>query len=194
MGFPKAPPLGSLRLAMMQDVPRIATVATAGFYYSPVFAWERRFHSQFPLDTMQAYEKMFADVISDPQYIAIVATDAYDPKEHLKSGATIVPDVPGPDLQHGDQVVAGVATWKLQPGSSRVGQFMPPDAGTPSVPFDGGRGRDKSMYHADLLDDACDDAKKRCAKKKSSIYDTIITSADVSIPLGTLTVTNSWTW
>lgn len=167
IGFPKAPPLGSLRLAVMQDVPRIATVAAAGFFYSPVFAWERRFHSDYPRDTMQSYEKMFADIICDPQYIAIVASDAYDPTEHLKSSATIVPDVPGPDLTPGHQVITGVATWRLQPRSSRVRQFVPPDPGPPNPRFDGGPGRDKSLYHADLLDDACDDAEKEYARKPS---------------------------
>jgi hypothetical protein len=46
--FPQGPPLGSLRLANISDVPRIAVVATAGFYYSPVFEWERPSHRDYP--------------------------------------------------------------------------------------------------------------------------------------------------
>jgi hypothetical protein len=38
--YPKAPALGNLRLATIHDVSRIAVVATSGFYYSPVFAWD----------------------------------------------------------------------------------------------------------------------------------------------------------
>ncbi|KAH7318671.1 hypothetical protein B0I35DRAFT_432674 [Stachybotrys elegans] len=167
MGFPVAPPLGTLRLATLGDVPRIATVATAGFYYSPVFAWERRFHRQYPTDTFQSYSKMFADIIVDPRYVALVVEDSYDPTEGDKSTATIAPDRVIPPLQQGDSVVVGAATWKLDPGSRRIGQFVPstsPDddhALPPLPPFDGGKGRDKSLHHADMLDAECDAAETR---------------------------------
>lgn len=111
MDFPTAPPLGgSLRIANLHDVPRLATIATAGFYYSPVFAWERRYHAEFSGDSIQSYEKMFADIITSPQYVAIVATDVFDPDENSKSGATLPPN---PGYKPGDLVIVGVATWKL---------------------------------------------------------------------------------
>lgn len=164
MVFPIAPPLGALRLATLRDVPRIATVATAGFYYSPVFTWERRFHHQYPTDTFQSYSKMFADIVLDPQYVVLVVKDSYDPAEGDKSAATIAPDREMPLLQRGDSVIVGAATWKLEPDSRRMGQFVPltgPDDVPPSPPFDGGKGRDKSPRHASMLDEGCDAAEAR---------------------------------
>ena len=158
MDFPPAPPLGSLRIASLHDVPRLATVATAGFYYSPVFAWERRYHADFPGDSIQSYEKMFADIITNPQYVAVVATDVFVPDEKSKSGATLPPN---PGYEPGDSAIVGVATWKLQSGSRRVGQFTSSDPAPPDVHYDGGQGRDKSSYHAGLLDDACDAAEEK---------------------------------
>jgi hypothetical protein len=155
MDFPVAPQLGALRLATLRDVPRIATVATAGFYYSSVFAWERRYHSQYPTDTFQSYAKMFADLILDPQYVVLVMEDTYDPAEGDKTAATIAPDREMPPVQRGDSVVVGVAAWGFELNSPRFGQFMPstgPDDVSPSPSFDGGKGRDGSSHHIDMLD------------------------------------------
>lgn len=156
MDFPMAPQLGALRLATLRDVPRIATVATAGFYYSPVFAWERRYHSQYPMDTFQSYSKMFADIILDPRYVALVVEDAYDPAEGDRIAATLAPDREMPPAQRGDSVVVGVASWEFELESPRIGQFMPstnPDDVSPSQSFDGGKGRDGSLHHIDMLDE-----------------------------------------
>ncbi|KAK7415053.1 hypothetical protein QQX98_006191 [Neonectria punicea] len=153
MGFPTAPAFGTLRLANLRDVPKIATVATAGFYYSPVFAWERRFSRDFPQDTFQSYEKMFADVILSPEHVALVVEDSYDPFEAEKTEAIIQPDREVPKLRQGDPVIVAVAAWKLKPGSPRQGQFIAPEDGSsPKHDFDGGPGRDKSPHHADMLD------------------------------------------
>lgn len=175
-----APPLGPLRLTGIHDVPRIAAVATAGFYYSPVFAWERRFHAEFPQDTFQSYEKMFADAITNPQYIVLVATDTYDPTEDSKTEAIIQPDAPGLIAHPGDTVIVGAATWKLQPGSHRIGQFTPPHEAQPGLRFDGGPGRDKSTRHAELLDDACDIAEDRYAAFSSVLDSVLVHSALMS--------------
>jgi hypothetical protein len=75
--LPAIPALEVLRLASIHDVPRLALVATSGFYYSPVFSWERAYHHTYPQDTFQWYEKMFADIIRDPEYIALVIEDKF---------------------------------------------------------------------------------------------------------------------
>ncbi|KAK2595301.1 hypothetical protein QQS21_007016, partial [Conoideocrella luteorostrata] len=148
--------------ATLRDVPRIATVATAGFYYSPVFAWERRFHHQYPMDTFQSYEKMFADIILDPQHVTLVVEDTYNPSESEKTEPVIEPDRKMPLPKQGNSVIVGAATWKLEPSSPRYGQFMnPADSNDPSLNFDGGRSRDKSPRHADMLDDKCDAAEEK---------------------------------
>lgn len=161
--FPKSPALGSLRLANISDIPRIAVVATAGFYYSPVFGWERPFHKDFPQDTFHSYEAMFAKIIEDPEYIALVAEDLYDVHESSKTKAIIKPDKSYSLPKAGSPVIVGAATWKLEPGSPRKGQFNRSDNVSPtSTPsYDGGQGRDKSLSHAKLLDDKCEAAENK---------------------------------
>ena len=122
--FPTAPALGLLRLASLIDIPRIAIVATGGFRYSPVFRWERPYHEQYPEDTLMSYRAMFAQRIKDPEYIVMVAEDIYDPDEDQKSSAIIPRDDWTFKPRKGDRVIAGVASWKLEPESRRVGQFQ----------------------------------------------------------------------
>jgi hypothetical protein len=81
--YPKTPALGNPRLATIHDVPRIAVVATSGFYHSPVFAWERPYHHMYPEDTFKSYEKMFADIIRDPECAALVVED-FLPRERKR--------------------------------------------------------------------------------------------------------------
>ncbi|KAJ8129180.1 hypothetical protein O1611_g4452 [Lasiodiplodia mahajangana] len=158
--FPVSPPLGALRLATIQDVPRIAVVATSGFYYSPVFSWERPYHQEFPRDTFMSYEKMFADIIRSPDYVAVVVEDSFDPNEATKSGATIDPDTRLPTHDAGEKVIVGVATWKFEPDSERRGQFLDPDD-NPNLKFSRGLGRDKKEWRVEQLDADCDAAEKK---------------------------------
>ncbi|MCJ1445532.1 MAG: hypothetical protein MMC23_006037 [Stictis urceolatum] len=160
--FPPAPPLGSLRLASIADVPRLAVVATAGYCYSPMFAWERPKHHRFPLDTFKSYEKMLADPIRDPDSIVLVAEAGYLPYEHQKTGAIIKPDVELPVLLPNQTVVVGVAAFKLEPTSCRRGQFMDPNDTDPCSPsFEPGEERDKNKRHIEILDAKCDAARER---------------------------------
>lgn len=122
--FTYAPAFGPLRPASLIDVPRIAIVATRGFRYSPVFQWERPYHEQYPDDTLISYRAMFAQRIKDPEYIVVVAEDTYDPDEDQKSSASIPPDDGTFKPRKGESVIAGVASWKLEPESRRVGQFQ----------------------------------------------------------------------
>ncbi|KAI0199893.1 hypothetical protein F4808DRAFT_461288 [Astrocystis sublimbata] len=158
--LPVSPPLGSLRLANIHDVPRIAAVATSGFYYSPVFTWDRPYHRHYPQDTFKSYEKMFADAIRNPEHIALVAEDSYDPDERAKSYAIIKPDAQMPIPEAGSQVIVGVATWKLEPKSQRYGQFMDPND-SPDIDYSGGLERDKNTWRIDQLDTACDFAEQK---------------------------------
>ncbi|KIW27984.1 uncharacterized protein PV07_07676 [Cladophialophora immunda] len=161
--YPPSPPLGSLRLANISDLPRIAVVATAGFYYSPVFGWERPCHRNFPQDTYRSYQSMFAEAIRDPEYIALVAEDKYEVDESERTQAIIEPGDDYTVPEPGSKVIVGVATWKLEPGSAHKGQYMDTDDDkSPNKPiFDGGQGRDKSPYHAKLLDDKCEAAEEK---------------------------------
>ena len=158
---PKGPALGSLRVAKMSDIPRIAVVATSGLYYSPVFGWDRQFHQVYPHDTFQSYECMFAKSIRDPECIVLVVEDKYVESESDKTGATIKPSESYSVPEAGSKVIVGVATWKLEPGSARKGQYQD-DLDSPENPvFDGGRGRDKNPYHGKLLFEKCGDAEEK---------------------------------
>ena len=150
-----------MRLATIRDIPRIAEVATAGFYYSPVFQWERPNHSFFPTDTIESYQKEFATLIRDPEYIGIVIEDLWDPKENNKTNAT-VPDY-NDQVHTTSTVVVGVASWKLQPNSSRQGQFMDLDDQRSDNPpsFERGHGRDRNKLHGEMLDKRCNTAEEK---------------------------------
>jgi hypothetical protein len=149
--YPAAPPFGTLRLATINDIPRIAVVATASFFYSPTFAWERRYHRQYPEDTLKNYEKQFADFIRDPGSIVLVAEDSYQPTEHTKTQATIASNADENAHQEGESVIVGVAAWHLAAGSKRVGQFVNLDDLSNSAVFDGGLARDKDPGHTRLF-------------------------------------------
>jgi hypothetical protein len=111
MVFPEIPPFGTLRLAHHRDIARIAEVATAGFHYSEVFHFERAYHEQYPQDTMASYREQFAKLIGDPRCVVLVAEETCNSKSN--------------DLNAGrSRIIVGVASWRLEPGSSRVGQFQ----------------------------------------------------------------------
>jgi hypothetical protein len=140
-------PSGSIRLATIKDIPRTSAVATAGFFYSPTFEWERRYHAQYPEDTIKSFAKKLADIIRDPERILGVVEDSYQPDESSKTGATIVLNSNDKVLQAGDSVIVGFAAWRLPPGSKYVGRFMDlEDVESENKPvFDAGLGRDKYM-------------------------------------------------
>lgn len=144
---PTALPSGNIRLATVRDVPRIAIVATAGFFYSSTFPWEKRYHHQYPEDTPKSYAKRIAELIRDPKGILLVVEDSYQPDENSKTGATIVPSLDDKEYQSGERVIVGFAAWTLPPGSKHLGQFTDQEdlSATNRPEFDGGPGRDKDM-------------------------------------------------
>ena len=121
--FPPAPVLGALRIASSTDILRIGVVATSGFYYSPAFQWERPYHANYPADTLASYRTEWANIVKDPNYIVLVATDKYDSEEGLRSKAIIPPDNGTKTPAAGEDVIVGMGCWKLEKGSKRVGQL-----------------------------------------------------------------------
>jgi len=150
---PTTLPSGNLRLATIRDISRLSAVATAGFFYSPAFTWERRHHAQYPEDTAKSYAKRLADIIRDPERILVVAEDSYQPDENTKTGATIISDAEERSHKLGEKVIVGFSAWGLPPGSKSSGKFMDRDDLTSdSKPvFDGGLGRDKIKPGASWL-------------------------------------------
>lgn len=117
------PPPGGLRIACPSDVLRIGVVATAGFRYSPLFRWERPYHKDFPADTILSYRTQFQDTIKSNDFIVIVAENGYQPDENENTEATIPSDDAWKAPTAGEQVVVGVASIKLEPGSKRMGEY-----------------------------------------------------------------------
>ena len=123
MNDPPFPPLNPLRLASPKDVLRIGVVAASGFRYSTIFDWERIYHEKYPSDTLLSYREEFTSVIKSPERIILVALDKYDPDEAKKSKAVIPPNNGAEIPAAGDEVVVGVLSLKLEPGSKRIGQL-----------------------------------------------------------------------
>jgi hypothetical protein len=117
------PPFNSLHIASPREILRIGVVAACGFRYSPVFDWERPYHEKYPEDTLLSYRQEFASAIKSPEHVVLVALDKYDPDEGKKSIAIIPPNNGAEIPAKWDEVVIGVACWKLEPGSKRIGQF-----------------------------------------------------------------------
>jgi hypothetical protein len=49
------PQLENVRLATAEDISRIALVASASFFWSPTFQFQRPFHAEYPEDTFSSY-------------------------------------------------------------------------------------------------------------------------------------------
>jgi hypothetical protein len=109
---PILPSFDGLRLATLEDLPRIATVAAAGFFHSPTFQFQRRRYAEYPDDTLFSYWEDYRTSILDPECVVLVAVDALVDVEEsqvysaLKQAAAYMPGA-GP---LGLEVVVGVAS------------------------------------------------------------------------------------
>ena len=121
---PFSPALGKLRIASLNDLPRIGVVAASGFRYTSVFIWERPYHESYPQDTLLSYRHKFREAILDQQYVVHVAEDRYRLDERDES-TDVIPCEDGVSPRApGETVVVGVACWKLQPGSPSIGEYQ----------------------------------------------------------------------
>lgn len=68
---------------------------------------------------MASYREQFARLIGDPRCVVLVAEETCN---NSKSNGYYLPDQ---DLNAGrSRIIVGVASWRLEPGSPRVGQFQ----------------------------------------------------------------------
>jgi len=163
-------PSGNLRLAAISDIPRLGVVATAGFYYSPAFTWERKHHRQYPGDTIKAFEKTLAEKIRNPEQILVVAQDAYQEDENTKIEATIESSAGEKGRKGGEMVIVGFAAWTFPEGSELIGKFMDEQDGTSDEKpvFDGGLNRDSQLSLKKQLRDAIVGSEKKSEPFPSS--------------------------
>jgi hypothetical protein len=134
---PPYPPLGKLRLATIEDIPRITEVALAGYSHTPVFPWINTKHHQYPKDSFKGVQHSFARELCNPGYVVLVAVDAFNPSENDAINATIVPDEELAKPRRGQPIVVGVVSIQLS-GNSRWHQFNHKGA----ISFEPGRDRD----------------------------------------------------
>lgn len=173
--FPPAPPpMDRVRIAVYSDVSRLATVAIAGCSNSPIFQSRHPYYTSYPEDTYRSCAHIFAKLITDPQHIVLVVLDTYDEHEYNKTATYPTPHDHEPLNKLSpvgvlevveDQVIVGVAAWKLPPWSPRIGQFssIPPPPNAPVI-FDGGQGRDGNFDQCPPAWDfrsACESFKER---------------------------------
>lgn len=103
------------------DILRIALVAASGFYYSPVFTWERPSHKEFPEDTHWSYCQQYIRYLRDAQSLLVVVRDSYEPDESSKTD--LIPGYKEQTYERGAQVIVGLAVFKLATGQRRPAGF-----------------------------------------------------------------------
>jgi hypothetical protein len=121
-----SPSVDSVRLATPDDLPRIATVAAAGFFHSPTFQFQRVHYEKFPNDTLLSYLESYHAELQDPASIVIVAEDTLGEcnegtkvYQALQQASSYRPSSGPP----GAKVIVGVASISLRPGSCYIGRF-----------------------------------------------------------------------
>jgi len=139
-----SPPVHPVRFATPADLHRLSVITYAGFCDSPLFRYQRCYHTSYPEDTLLYYQTLFLEHLKSADTIIVVAVDAYDPSEGSKSNAVIVPGSEEERFTAGQEVAVGFCVWRLQAGSKRMGQFHNYDsAQLPSLPENQGRDQDK---------------------------------------------------
>ncbi|KAF2199338.1 hypothetical protein GQ43DRAFT_376509 [Delitschia confertaspora ATCC 74209] len=120
------PAFDNVRLATTKDLARIATVAAAGFYWSPVFQFQRPYFADFPEDTFNSYFTEYESAIEDPGSVVIVSEDDVSEKDPdgLYEALRKVPST-YPRQDANGKIIVGVCSITLNSGSGRVGQFQP---------------------------------------------------------------------
>ncbi|KAF1963006.1 hypothetical protein CC80DRAFT_487429 [Byssothecium circinans] len=123
---PILPPFDGLRLATLDDLARIATVAAAGFFHSPSFQFQRRYHAEYPDDTLSSYWTQYRTSILDPACVVLVAEDTLNENERAHVYEALQRTTayrPGGGPSRGSTVVVGVASIAIA-GSRFAGQFQ----------------------------------------------------------------------
>jgi hypothetical protein len=117
------PDVNGVRLATLDDLPRIAIVAAAAFFWSPTFRFQRPYYHEFPADTLASYWSEYAQAIEDPACVVLIAEDLLeaDEAEHIYKALRSACPLSRP----GQKAIVGVCSITLKPGSCYVGHFQP---------------------------------------------------------------------
>ncbi|OCK75874.1 hypothetical protein K432DRAFT_281440, partial [Lepidopterella palustris CBS 459.81] len=97
-----------IRLAMPEDLPRIAFVLMTGFSFSPVNQLQRPNYLQYPGDTFNSYLLELVNVCLDPSGRVYVTEDSYSPDEANHVPKKFAKRYLCPE-KLGDKLIVGVA-------------------------------------------------------------------------------------
>ena len=130
LDLPPPPPFPtSVRLATLDDLPRLAFVAAAGFYHSQFFAFQRPRFNEYPKDTLANYKDQCLTHIVDPSQILLVAEADYDENEgeavnQILRDADASAGLPEQRAGHPGKVIVGYAVILLKNDVKRIGTFQ----------------------------------------------------------------------
>ena len=120
------PKIDGVRLARLDELDRIAFVAAAGFFHSPVFHFQRPHYDAFPEDTVASYQAEYGAAMLDPNSIVLVAEQIPDINETNKVYEALQRLGPSRSQTSPDgKVIVGVASISLPPHSRRSGVLQP---------------------------------------------------------------------
>jgi len=120
------PPLDPLRIAKPLDVMRMGIITYAAFEKTTQLTWTFPDHRCWPRQALQLERQRLASYMHTPNHVVVVVEDLYDPDEAAKTNITIHSDDPAPypaSRWTEGRAVVGVAVWRFEGDSTRVGQF-----------------------------------------------------------------------
>lgn len=116
------PEIEGVRLATTRDLPRIAVVAAAAFFWSPSFRYQRPRYKEFPADTVASYWNEYDRAILHPACVVLVAEDNLDPNEAEHVYDALRPCLP---TAQGPRGIVGVCSFTLKKDSCYASLLQP---------------------------------------------------------------------
>ncbi|OCK94192.1 uncharacterized protein K441DRAFT_696669 [Cenococcum geophilum 1.58] len=156
------PKIDGVRLARLDELDRIALVAAAGFFHSPVFHFQRPHYDAFPEDTVASYQAEYEAAMLDPNSIVLVAEQIPDKNETNRVYKALQRLSPSKSQTSSDgKVIVGVASISLPPHSRRSGVFQPKGTSTYSTQSETLQQRDQCIKGGELYSEATAPAKAK---------------------------------
>lgn len=156
------PKIDGVRLARLDELDRIALVAAAGFFHSPVFHFQRPHYDAFPEDTVASYQAEYEAAMLDPNSIVLVAEQIPDKNETNKVYEALQRLGPSRSQISSDgKVIVGVASISLPPHSRRSGVLQPKGTSTYSTQSETLQQRDQCIKGGELYSEATAPAKAK---------------------------------
>lgn len=156
------PKFDGVRLARLDELDRIALVAAAGFFHSPVFHFQRPHYDAFPEDTVASYQAEYEAAMLDPNSIVLVAEQIPDKNETNKVYEALQRLGPSRSQTSSDgKVIVGVASISLPPHSRRSGVLQPKGTSTYRTQSKTLQQRDQCIKGGELYSEATAPAKAK---------------------------------